>query len=238
MVLAVIPARFASTRLPGKALADIGGVPMIVHVWRRVCAARGIDRVLVATDDPRIGSAVARVGAEVALTGPCVSGTDRVAEAARGSGARVVVNVQGDEPFIEPDDVSRVAAAVCEATPITTGVAPLTGDPADPARVKVVRDHAGRALFFSRLPIPLGGPWSLHVGLYAFDAAVLARLASLAPSALEGSERLEQLRWLEAGYSIGTVPVSGAALSVDTPADLDRARRLHATRVKDEEIRP
>lgn len=224
MVLAVIPARYASTRLPGKALAELGGVPMVVRVWDRVRRAEGIDRVLVATDDARVAAAVRAHGGDVVMTGPCVSGTDRVAEAARSRGARLVVNVQGDEPFIEPSDISRVAAAVTDAAPIATAAAPLTEGVEDPARVKVVCDDAGRALYFSRQPIPYGGPWRLHVGIYAFTAAALEAVAGLPPSPLERAERLEQLRWLEAGFRVRVVAVPNATLSIDTPEDLARAR--------------
>ncbi|MDP2304568.1 MAG: 3-deoxy-manno-octulosonate cytidylyltransferase [Pseudomonadota bacterium] len=224
MVLAVIPARYASARLPGKALADLGGTPMVVRVWNRVRRAEGIDRVLVATDDARIAEIVRAHGGEAVMTGPCVSGTDRVAEAARNRGARVVVNVQGDEPFVDPTDITRVGAAVSDGTPIATAAAPLTEGVEDPARVKVVCDEAGRALYFSRHPIPHGGPWRLHVGIYAFTAAALEAVAGLPPSPLERAERLEQLRWLEAGYRIRVVPVPEGPLSVDTPEDLIRAR--------------
>ncbi|MDP2315951.1 MAG: 3-deoxy-manno-octulosonate cytidylyltransferase [Pseudomonadota bacterium] len=224
MVLAVIPARFGSTRLPGKALADLGGAPMVVRVWERVRRSEGIDRVLVATDDVRIADAVRAHGGEAVMTGVCVSGTDRVAECARNRGARVVVNVQGDEPFVDPTDITRVAAAVSDGAPIATAAAPLTDGVEDPARVKVVCDAAGRALYFSRAAIPHGGPWRLHVGLYAFTGSALEAVAALPPSPLERAERLEQLRWLEAGYRIRVVSVPEGPLSVDTPDDLARAR--------------
>lgn len=232
MVLVVIPARYDSSRLPGKALADIGGAPMVVRVWERVRRAEGVDRVLVATDDARIADAVRQRGGDVVVTGPCESGTDRVALAARGSGARVVVNVQGDEPFLEPADVARVASAVNEANPIATAAAPLEAGAEDPARVKVVCDAEGRALYFSRAPIPTGGPFRLHVGMYAFTADALERIARLPPSPLERAERLEQLRWLEAGMRIRVVPVPAGPVSVDTPADLERARALWNSRLR------
>ncbi len=224
MVLAVIPARMASTRLPGKPLADLAGTPMVVRVWERVRCAEGIDRVLVATDDARIADVVRARGGEAVMTGVCVSGTDRVAEAARGRGARVVINVQGDEPFVEPADITRVAAAVSDGVPIATAAAPLLDGAEDPARVKVVCDDQGCALYFSRSPIPHGGPWRLHVGLYAFTAAALEAVAGLPPSPLERAERLEQLRWLAAGYRIRVVSVPSGPLSVDTPEDLAHAR--------------
>lgn len=224
MVLAVIPARYGSTRLAGKALADLGGAPMVVRVWERVRRAEGIDRVLVATDDERIASAVRSRGGEAVMTGEHASGTDRVAEAARNTGALRVVNVQGDEPFVEPQDIARVAAAVSDATPIATAAAPLTENVEDPARVKVVCDDGGRALYFSRQPIPTGGPWRLHVGLYAFTAQALDAVAALPPGPLERAERLEQLRWLAAGFRIRVVSVPAGPLSVDTAEDLERAR--------------
>lgn len=232
MVLVVIPARYASSRLPGKALADIGGAPMVVRVWERARRAEGIDRVLVATDDARIAAAVRERGGDVVITGTCESGTDRVAVAAAGSGARVVVNVQGDEPYVEPADIARVAAAVNEAWPIATAAAPLAEGAEDPSRVKVVCDASGSALYFSRSPIPSGGPFRLHVGLYAFTAEGLARVAGLPPSPLERSERLEQLRWLEAGMRIRVVPVPAGPVSVDTPADLERAREIWGLRAR------
>jgi 3-deoxy-manno-octulosonate cytidylyltransferase (CMP-KDO synthetase) len=197
---------------------------MVVRVWERARRAPGIDRVLIATDDARVAEAAASAGAEVALTGSCETGTDRVAAAVAGTTARVVVNVQGDEPFVDPDAIARVAAAVDEDAPIATASAPLhAADVADPARVKVVTDAFGRALYFSRLPLPCA---RLHVGLYAFSAPALAAVAALPPSPLERAERLEQLRWLEAGFAVRVVPVPTVSLSVDTPADLDRARRL------------
>jgi 3-deoxy-manno-octulosonate cytidylyltransferase (CMP-KDO synthetase) len=223
VVLAVIPARYDSTRLPGKVLAGIGGAPMVVRVWERVRGA--VDRVVVATDDGRVAEACRAAGAEVAWTGPCGCGTDRVAEAAaRFPTASVVVNVQGDEPLVEPGLVREVAAAVLSGAGIATAAAPLA-DPSDPSRVKVVTDHASRALYFSRLPIPWHGPWWVHIGVYAFRPDVLGALRLLPPSELERSERLEQLRWLELGYAIHVVAAPAAPLSVDTEADLVEVRR-------------
>jgi len=194
---------------------------MVVHVWRRVRAATQVDRVVVATDDEAIRHAVAHAGGEVVMTGRCATGTDRVAEAARHYHADVVVNVQGDEPFVEPEVVDTVATAVdC----IQTLCAPLEADAEDPSRVKVVHDVTGRALYFSRLPIPRGGPWQVHLGLYAFPRDLLETISRLAPSPLERAESLEQLRWLEAGLPVRVVPVTSRSFSVDTPADLERAR--------------
>jgi 3-deoxy-manno-octulosonate cytidylyltransferase (CMP-KDO synthetase) len=208
---------------------------MIVRVWERAAMAR-VDRVVVATDDDRIADAARAAGAEVVLTGACATGTDRVAEAARrlrdeGLRPTVVVNVQGDEPLLDPAAVDAVADRVRQGAPIATGAARLHGEVEahlSEARVKVVTDDAGRALYFSRLPIPLGGPWWQHVGLYAFAPAALDRVAALPPHALEASERLEQLRWLAAGEAIAVVPLAAPHPSVDTPADLDLVRRLWA----------
>lgn len=215
----MIPARYGSSRLPGKALADLGGSPMVVHVWRR--ARMALEHVVVATDDPRIAEAVRAAGGLAVMTGEAPNGTARVAAAA--VEADVIVNVQGDEPFVDPAHILAVGRAVDDAHPIATAAAPLA-DPADPARVKVVTDARGRALYFSRAPIPHGGPWRLHVGLYAFAREVLERVVRLPPSALELSERLEQLRWLEAGYPIQVVDVDRAEGGIDTPADLEQAR--------------
>ncbi len=233
MVVAILPARMGSVRLVGKMLADLGGLPLVVRTWQRATAAPGIDRVYVATDDARIADACRAVGADVVMTGECASGTDRVAAAAALlclTDDDVVVNVQGDEPFADPHHVGAIAAAVNDRAPIATGAVPLAGDPAEPARVKVVTDDHGRALYFSRQPIPTGGPFWLHLGIYAFRGAALRAVAALPPAPLESSERLEQLRWLAAGWSIQVVPLEGDPLSVDTAADLDRARaRLAAS---------
>jgi 3-deoxy-manno-octulosonate cytidylyltransferase (CMP-KDO synthetase) len=233
VVVAILPARMGSVRLVGKMLADLGGVPLIVRTWQRARAAVGVDRVVVATDDDAIAAACTAAGAEVVRTGECASGTDRVAAAAVALDLRaddVVVNVQGDEPFVDPAHVAAIAAAVGPESPIATGAVPLADDPSDPARVKVVCDDHGRALYFSRQPIPSGGPFRLHLGVYAFRADALSAVAALPVAALESSERLEQLRWLAAGWPIRVVPLIGEPLSVDTFEDLARARaRLSAS---------
>lgn len=218
-IAVVIPARMASVRLPGKPLADLGGRPMIVRVWER--ARQAVDTVVVATDSPEIAAAVRAAGGDAVLTGECANGTIRCAAA--GVDADVLVNVQGDEPFVDPAHIRAVGEAV-GAAPIATAAAPLVGDPAEPARVKVVTDDDGHALYFSRAPIPSGGPWRLHVGLYAYAPATLRALVRLPPSPLEASERLEQLRWLAAGYRIQVVDVDAASGGVDTPADLKAAQ--------------
>jgi 3-deoxy-manno-octulosonate cytidylyltransferase (CMP-KDO synthetase) len=248
MFRVVIPARYASRRLPGKPLRLIAGRPMIEHVHARAARA-GAAAVIVATDDERIAVACRGFGAEVALTDPGhPSGTDRLAEvaAARGWPAdAIVVNVQGDEPLLPPANVAQVASLLARepgaalatlATPITS-LAELL----DPNLVKVVIDRAGRALYFSRAPIPwqrdaaaagdagaarIAGAWR-HLGLYAYRVSALQRLAALAPTPLELAERLEQLRALEHGLAIA---VAAALIApgpgVDTEADLAEAERL------------
>lgn len=254
----IIPARWASTRLPGKALAEINGKPMIVHVLRRAELARGVDRVLVATDDERIAVAVERERGEVVMTSPQhASGTDRVAEVARDLTAEVIVNVQGDLPMLEPSYVEAAIAALepaadaGEAAPVpsmSTLATPLEPDEWErPQVVKVVRDRFGDALYFSRSPIPwgarpgapgadpAGGEAALalrHIGLYAYRKPFLLGLAKLAPTPLERTEKLEQMRVLEHGQSIrvAVVESSPAMIEVDTPEDLERVRALFATR--------
>lgn len=242
--MAVIPARFASTRLPGKPLIDLAGQPMIVRVGQRAQAARRVDRVVIATDDARIAEVARGAGFEVAMTpSDCPSGSDRVAAAVVGlSGPEpaLVVNVQGDEPLIDPADIDAlVDASLADPEAIGTLARPLL-EPrrfADPNVVKVVRGVSGRALYFSRAPIPHGhadgarapegaGPLQ-HVGLYAYSPALLARFTGLDPSPLERQERLEQLRALENGVPIRvTMCVSERpSLGVDTPEDVEAVVR-------------
>lgn len=254
-VVVIIPARYASTRLPGKALADINGKPMIVHVLRRAELARGVDRVLVATDDERIAVAVEREGGEALMTSPQhASGTDRIAEVAAGLTSDIIVNVQGDLPMLEPGYVEAAIAALEPAPPSGEGSPPVPSmstlaTPLAPGEgertqvVKVVRDRFGDALYFSRSPIPWGvkpedavageAPVALrHIGLYAYRRPFLLGLAKLAPTPLERAERLEQLRVLEHGQAIrvALVDASPAMVEVDTPEDLERVRALFQTR--------
>jgi 3-deoxy-manno-octulosonate cytidylyltransferase (CMP-KDO synthetase) len=269
--IAVIPARFASTRFPGKPLAKETGKFMIQHVYERVAAASRIDRVIVATDDERIITAVKSFGGEARMTrSDHFSGTDRVAEVAEAVGLTdddIVLNVQGDEPEIEPDSLDKLVermngcrasspspqpsplkgegvggAAFEHGTPtcsIGTIAAPFddagpregTGSPLDPNCVKVVVDGQGRAMYFSRSPIPFPrdtkgavdkpSRWLLHMGVYAFCAGTLREIAGgrLSPSKLEKAESLEQLRWLEAGYSIAVAVVEHRSVGIDTPED-------------------
>jgi 3-deoxy-D-manno-octulosonate cytidylyltransferase len=232
-VLAVIPARYASTRFPGKPLAPLAGLPMVVHVWNAATAARRVDRVIVATDDQRIADAVRGAGGEPMLTSPsAASGTDRVAEVARRVPADVYLNVQGDEPLMPAENVDRVLAALLDwpgrrIATLSYSLAAAASD--DPNTVKVAVAQDGRALYFSRSPIPYyrnGEPaYRKHLGIYAFLGQTLHELASLPPSPLERAESLEQLRWLEAGHTIWVGEAVGDSIGVDTASDLEAAER-------------
>ncbi len=245
-VLAVIPARYDSTRFPGKPLADLAGRPMIEHVYRRVSAATRVHGVVVATDDSRIAQAVEGFGGVAIMTrADHPSGTDRIAEVAAGLSCRIVVNVQGDEPLIDPSAVDAAVEPLLAdpSLEMSTLSRPLT-DPrefASPHVVKVVTDARGHALYFSRAPIPFNGtadresgvgrrePGRAHVGLYAYRRDVLLRLAALPPAPLERIEALEQLRALTHGIGIRVVDIRHASIGVDTPDDLDRVRQLLTT---------
>jgi 3-deoxy-manno-octulosonate cytidylyltransferase (CMP-KDO synthetase) len=243
--VAVIPARFASSRLPGKPLADIGGRPMIEHVYRRAADARGVDAVVVATDDPRIAEAVERFGGIVRLTRPDHrTGTDRVAEVAADLACEVILNVQGDLPVIEPDMIREVLEPFqADPTVRMSTLRQVVKDPADlvrPQVVKVVVDRQGDALYFSRAAIPFrrddgraqtGACVYKHIGLYGFRRDFLLAFAALPPTPLEQAESLEQLRALEHGVRIRTVATRYDSIEVDTPEDLERVRRLVAARV-------
>ncbi len=233
----VIPARLAATRLPGKPLVEIGGEPMIIHVWRRACASR-LGPVLVAADCAEIAEAVASAGGSVVLTSPDhLSGSDRVCEAlaAFDPGRRfdIVVNLQGDLPTIDPAHLGKAVAALGEAaTDIGTLAAPISSDQelADPNIVKVggLRLPSGhlKALYFGRAAAWDEGPLYHHIGLYAYRRAALERFAALPPSPRECRERLEQLRALENGMRIDVALIDKPAFGVDTPADLERARAI------------
>lgn len=234
-MVAAIPARYASTRLPGKALRLLAGRPIIQHVYERVCRAPGLARVVVLTDDRRVAEAVARFGGEWQMTPTdCPSGTDRIAWAAREWTAAAVVNIQGDEPLVDPGSVGRIAAHLLDRpfdAMVTLAVPAARGELADPNAVKVVLDREGFALYFSRAPIPYrrgeAGALPLrHVGLYGYQRAALLELAALPPSPLEVTESLEQLRALEHGLRIRVLQAEGAAPGVDTPEDLARVEAL------------
>ena len=253
----IIPARWHATRLPGKPLAEIAGQPMIQHVYQRASQAASLARVVVATDDERILAAVRAFGGEAVLTSPDHrSGTDRVAEAAGSQAADVVVNIQGDEPLIDPHAIDSLVAPFesrPELSMTTLAVEIRTAEEiADPSVVKVVIDRQGYALYFSRYPIPYSrdegrgmrdedrasGPSSLiphpssliprlkHIGLYAYRADFLQAFSRMEPTRLEQAEALEQLRVLENGERIFVVLTEHDAVSVDTPEDLARVRAM------------
>lgn len=239
-VLVLIPARMAATRLPGKPLLDIGGLPMIVHVLRRAEAAN-IGRVAVATDTPEIAAAVRASGGEAVMTRPDhPSGSDRIHEAMRlldpSGAAEIVVNLQGDFPTISPDNIRDVLPPLDDgAVDIATLAAEIhTEEEAlNPNVVKAVGSPIGgrrlRALYFTRATAPAGeGPRYHHIGLYAYRRAALERFVSLPPSPLEKQEKLEQLRALEAGMRIDITIVDAVPRGVDTPADLETARQALA----------
>ena len=236
-VVAVIPARWASTRFPGKSLAKIAGEPMITHVVRRVSEARNVDHVIVATDDERIAEVAVASGAEAVMTGECASGTDRVAKAVAGrSDWNIVINVQGDEPLLSGDNIDALVDGLLmdEDVPMSTLCRPLGAERIDdPNAVKVVRDVRGRALYFSRSPIPYPryreaawGLWRLHLGIYGFRRDALERFVALPPSQLEQAEGLEQLRALENGIPIQVLDAPHPAFGVDTPEDLERVEEM------------
>lgn len=239
-VLVLIPARMAATRLPGKPLLDINGLPMIVHVLRRAEAAR-IGRVAVATDTHEIAAAVRANGGEVVMTrADHPSGSDRIHEAMRlldpAGAAEIVVNLQGDFPTISPQNIRDVLAPLDDpAVDIATLAAEIhTEEEAlNPNVVKAVGSPIGgrrlRALYFTRATAPTGeGPRYHHIGLYAYRRAALERFVSLPPSPLEKQEKLEQLRALEAGMRIDVTVVDTVPRGVDTPADLETARAMLA----------
>lgn len=236
--LVLIPARMAATRLPGKPLLDIGGLPMIVHVLRRAEEAE-IGRVAVATDTPEIAAAVRAHGGEVVMTRPDhPSGSDRIFEALQqldpGGKIEIVVNLQGDFPTISPGNIRDVLPPLADpAVDIATLAAQIHTDEeaTNPNVVKAVGSPIGprrlRALYFTRATAPTGdGPRYHHIGLYAYRRAALERFVTLPPSPLERQEKLEQLRALEAGMRIDVMIVDTVPRGVDTPADLETARRI------------
>ena len=240
--IAVIPARWASTRFPGKPLVRIAGEPMIAHVIRRAAAAKTISDVVVATDDERIAQVSVAAGAVAIMTGECPSGTDRVAQAARQRpGWDLVVNIQGDEPLLSSRNIDLLVEGMASsASGITMGTLcrPLAIDRHDdPNAVKVVRGLDGRALYFSRAAIPFfrgAAPTPLlHLGIYAFTPEGLETFVGLEPSPLEKAECLEQLRALENGIDILVLDAIDEAFGVDTPEDLERVERLLAEEMKE-----
>lgn len=235
--LCVIPARYASTRLPGKPLADICGKPMICRVWERARRAEKPERVIVATDDQRIYDAVRKDGGEAMLTrADHPTGTDRLAEVAQAHGAvDLIVNVQGDEPLIEPSVIDELIALfeADENLQMATVMTRMEDEEEqkNPNNVKVVVDKLGYALYFSRslLPYPraAAAPVYKHIGIYAYRRDFLLHYARLAPTPLEKAESLEQLRALENGYGIRVLETASRFIGVDTPEDLALVNRLY-----------
>jgi 3-deoxy-manno-octulosonate cytidylyltransferase (CMP-KDO synthetase) len=251
-VVCIIPARYSSSRLPGKPLLEIGGRPMVVRVVERALAAPSVGRAVVATDDQRIFAAVEAAGYEALMTRPDhASGSDRLAEAAAALAADVVVNVQGDEPLIAPETIERAVAALLadEGAAVATTCEPLesAADVLSPDVVKVVTDGRGRALYFSRSPVPfpreaarrhgslaaalerepgLLASFRKHTGLYAYRRDFLLEYARWPQTAHERAESLEQLRVLERGHAIKVVEAAAPSVGVDTEEDLRRVRAL------------
>ncbi|MCL4217149.1 MAG: 3-deoxy-manno-octulosonate cytidylyltransferase [Candidatus Hydrogenedentes bacterium] len=240
-VLAVIPARYGSTRFPGKMIVPVAGKPLVVHTFERACQASLVDDVVVATDDNRVAEALAPFGVPVVMTSAeHPSGTDRIAEVASGASAGIIVNVQGDEPLIDPATIDATVEAVLRDKEVSMATArrriTRAEEITDSNVVKVVCDGRGRALYCSRHPIPfvrdaqgqaetMGVHWQ-HIGLYVFRRGFLLAFAKWAPTPLEMIERLEQLRALENGHAIAVVETTYESIGVDAPDDLKRVAAL------------
>lgn len=241
-ILGVIPARYASSRFPGKALVSIGGKTMLQHVWERASQARYLTNLVIATDDERIRAAAHEFRARAIMTrSDHVSGTDRVAEAASASNAQIVVNIQGDEPMLDPAAIDAAIIGMLEQDDVPMGTLKKriehAAEIADPNVVKVVTDHHGNALYFSRSPIPYlrSGPadqvaYFKHIGLYVYRRDFLLGYSDLPVGPLEQAERLEQLRALENGYKIRVIETESESLGVDTPEDWERVSALYEMR--------
>ena len=236
-VTAIIPARWASTRFPGKPLVNLRGKPLVQHVWERANRAKRVGRVIIATDDMRIAEAAFDFGAEVALTSPKhPTGTDRLAEVAgKLKSAAIILNVQGDEPDIAPSTIDRLVGALQDdpGLGMVTAANPVTdlADVQNPHVVKVVTDLAGRALYFSRSVIPhdrdgrRGIRYLRHQGIYGYRRQVLLAFVKWKSTPLEQAEKLEQLRALEHGIAIGVIVVRRGSVGVDVPGDVAKAER-------------
>ncbi len=239
MIAGIIPARYASSRFPGKPLADIGGKSMIQRVYEQVSGSKSLDTIVVATDDERIASHVEAFGGKAVMTGAHhPSGTDRCFDALQqlAPGYKYVINIQGDEPFIDPAQIDELAAVLADGTTeIATQMIPVANNEElfDRGEVKIVLNTQMEALYFSRMVIPFikgidEKEWHLHhkyfrhVGMYAYRTDILERLTELSVSSLEQAESLEQLRWLENGYKIKCVPTTYDSHCVDSPADIEK----------------
>jgi 3-deoxy-manno-octulosonate cytidylyltransferase (CMP-KDO synthetase) len=243
-VLGVIPARYASTRFPGKALVTLQNKAILQHVWERARLAASLDALLVATDDERIAACARDFGADVVMTrADHVSGTDRVAEAALGSDCDVVVNIQGDEPLIDPAAIDVAAQALIEDPSLVMSTLKKrierSEEVTNPNVVKVVCGFGGDAIYFSRSPIPYlrGGdageetPYYKHIGLYVYRRDFLLGYSAMPLGVLERAECLEQLRALENGHRIRVLETGYESMGVDTPEDLERVRELLEARM-------
>jgi len=241
-IIGIIPARFASTRFPGKPLIDIEGKSMIQRVYEQAKLAKSLSRVVVATDDDRIAAHVQSFGGEVVITkAEHPSGTDRCYEALELSGGSFdyVINIQGDEPFIHPNQIDELASVCDGHSELATQMIPVDSHEIlfDQGEVKIVLNQNNEALYFSRMVIPfIKGvdekewhkhfPYFRHVGLYAYRADILKSITQLAPSNLENAESLEQLRWLQHGFKIKLVQTAYDSHCIDTPADVEKVLRL------------
>ncbi len=236
-VLAIIPARYASTRFPGKPLALLNGKEIILHVAARARQCKTVDDAVVATDDQRIFDVVVKCGFKAVMTrADHVCGTDRIAEAAGKSDAEIIVNIQGDEPMIDTPSVDRAVQALLDdpALDVATLAVPITRDEEfeNPNAVKVVMDNRGNALYFSRAPIPYNRgkaenyPRHKHLGLYVYRKAFLIKFSRMEPGILEQTEQLEQLRILQNGVNIRVIVTGQDSIGIDTPEDLKRAEAL------------
>ncbi|WP_145855185.1 3-deoxy-manno-octulosonate cytidylyltransferase [Pedobacter suwonensis] len=240
--IGIIPARYASTRFPGKPLVDIAGKTMIQRVYEQALKAKSLSKVIVATDDERIADEVTRFGGEFAFTASHhQSGTDRCAEVIeKMPGFDIVINIQGDEPFIEPAQIDLLASCfVADKVDLATLIKPIQSQESiyNPNSPKVVIDVNGRAMYFSRSPIPFirngePGVWAekhqfyKHIGIYGYRTEALKAITQLPPSSLEIAESLEQLRWIENGFYIQTKATDLETVAIDTPEDLLKLNKL------------
>lgn len=239
MIIGIIPARFASSRFPGKPLVDIGGKSMIQRVYEQAKQSIMLNRVIVATDDVRIADVVNAFGGEVRMTrSDHASGTDRCAEIAQSENLNendIVINIQGDEPFIAPEQIDTLCSLfenpMVEIATLYKSFHSLD-DCSNPNTIKLVTDKQGKALYFSRAAIPYSrsgsssqNQFKQHIGIYGYRAGILSQLSSLPPSLLEQTEMLEQLRWLENGYAIYTSRSEHTSWSIDTPEDLKKVKQ-------------